>query len=71
MDEKYTAAKKEADAKATASDVATTKEIQGKSTEEQTVMLAEKKGEITKAEMDAKLAKLAAMVKEKKKTEGQ
>lgn len=63
--DEFTEAMKKASEKADATDKANDAAVKSKTTEEQTVMLAEKKGEITKAEMDAQLANIAAMMKKK------
>jgi hypothetical protein len=67
MDDEYTEAMKKANEKATVTDEANDAAVKSKTTEEQAIMLKKKKGEITQAEMDEKMAKIAAMMKNKGK----
>ncbi len=65
MDDEYTEAMKKANEKADVADKANDAAVKSKTTEEQAVMLKKKKGEITQAEMDEKMAKIAEMMKKK------
>tara|TARA_R110001583_G_scaffold192681_1_gene359502 strand:- start:1335 stop:1538 length:204 start_codon:yes stop_codon:yes gene_type:complete len=67
MNDEYTEAMKKANEKATVTDEANDAAVKSKTTEEQAIMLKKKKGEITQAEMDEKMAKIAAMMKNKGK----
>ncbi len=61
----YNKMKQAAATEAKNSDDANKKDVESKSSEEQAIMLKKKKGEITQAEMDEKMAKIAEMMKKK------
>ena len=65
--DEYTEAIKRATEQATAQDKANDAFIKSMPTKDQAIMLKKKKGEITQAEMDEKMAKIAAMMKNKGK----